>query len=90
MNKQKLVSEIARSAKISKTQAALALKSTFKTITQSLRKGQRVSLVGFGTFRVRHRKARVGRNPQTGAKIQIKARKVPVFKAGSALKSLVR
>jgi len=90
MNRQHLVNEIARRAKISKTQADTALRSTIGTITQGLKKGQRVSLVGFGTFKVKHRKARTGRNPQTGASIQIKARKVPVFSAGAELKRAVR
>lgn len=90
MNRQKLVEEIARSANITKVAANNALSTTIQSITQSLRKGQRVSLVGFGTFRVRQRKARQGRNPRTGETIQIKARKVPVFTAGADLKNAIR
>jgi DNA-binding protein HU-beta len=90
MNKQGIIEQIAKGAKISKAAASRAFNSTFKSITQSLKKGQRVSIVGFGSFRVRARKARKGRNPQTGETIQIKARKVPVFSAGSLLKKSVR
>lgn len=90
MNKGELVSEIARRVKLSKTQSLEALNACFESIKSSLKKGQRVQLVGFGTFSVKQRKARLGRNPKTGEQIQIKARRVPAFQAGSELKNLLR
>ena len=90
MNKGELASEIAKKAKLSKTKALETLNATFESIRSSLKKGQRVQLVGFGTFSVKQRKARLGRNPKTGEQIQIKARKVPAFSAGSELKNSLR
>lgn len=89
MNKQELIENIAVSADITKAVAGRALDSVIDSITDSLRGGDPVVLVGFGTFSVRQRAARVGRNPQTGAEIQIKAANVPAFKAGKALKDAV-
>ena len=86
MNKKELVNAIAKKTNLSKTQALEVLNCTFDTIKTSLKKNQRVQLVGFGTFLVRQRKARQGRNPKTGETIQIQARKVPAFSAGSELK----
>ena len=86
MNKQELVTAIAKKTNLSKVQALEVLNCTFDTIKTSLKKNQRVQLVGFGTFLVRQRKARQGRNPKTGETIQIQARKVPAFSAGSELK----
>jgi DNA-binding protein HU-beta len=86
VNKSELVDHIAESADITKAAASRALDATIEAITQSLKDSESVSLVGFGTFLVRERAARTGRNPQTGAAIQIKAAKVPAFKAGKALK----
>lgn len=86
MNKQELVQAIAKKTNISKAQALDILNTTFETIKGSLKKNQRVQLVGFGTFLVRQRKARQGRNPKTGETIQISAKKVPAFSAGSELK----
>jgi len=86
VNKSELVDHIAESADITKAAASRALDATVEAITQSLKDSEPVSLVGFGTFLVRDRAARTGRNPQTGAAIQIKAAKVPAFKAGKALK----
>ena len=86
VNKSELVDQIAESSDISKAAAARALDATIEAITQSLQNAESVSLVGFGTFLVRERAARTGRNPQTGATIQIAAAKVPAFKAGKALK----
>lgn len=86
MNKQELIDKIADSADITKASAGRALDSMLDSITGALKQGDSVVLVGFGTFSVRDRKARMGRNPQTGAEIQIKAAKVPGFKAGKALK----
>lgn len=86
MNKSELIDHIAESADITKAAAARALDATVEGITKSLQDAESVSLVGFGTFLVRDRAARAGRNPQTGATIQIAAAKVPAFKAGKALK----
>jgi DNA-binding protein HU-beta len=85
MNKADLINAIAKDAKISKADAGKALDSLTKRVTQSLKKGENVTLVGFGTFSVTKRKARTGRNPQTGETIKIKAKKVPKFKAGKEL-----
>ncbi|APF18906.1 HU family DNA-binding protein [Caldithrix abyssi] len=86
MTKQELVNKIAEDANISKRAAEDALKAFISAVKESLAKGESVSLVGFGTFTVSERAARKGRNPQTGAEIQIPARKVPVFRAGKGLK----
>jgi DNA-binding protein HU-beta len=89
VNKSDLVEAIAKSADISKAAAARALDSTVDAITKALKKGDSVSLVGFGTFKVGKRAARNGRNPRTGATIKIKAAKVPKFSAGKGLKDAV-
>ncbi len=89
MNKSELIDAIASEADISKASAGRALDSVLGSITGALSKGDSVSLVGFGTFSVKQRAARTGRNPQTGATIQIKAATVPGFKAGKALKEAV-
>ena len=89
MNKQELIDNIASSADITKADAGRALDSVLDSITGALKGGDSVVLVGFGTFSVRDRKARTGRNPQTGEAIQIAAAKVPSFKAGKALKDAV-
>ncbi|MDO3382319.1 nucleoid-associated protein HU-beta [Gilvimarinus algae] len=89
MNKTELIEAIAASADISKAAAGRALDAVVDGITDSLKKGDQVVLVGFGTFSVKERSARTGRNPQTGAEIQIAAAKVPSFKAGKALKDAV-
>ena len=86
MNKGELIDKIAAGADISKTSAGHALNSTIQAITDELANGGDVALVGFGTFKVSDRAARTGRNPQTGAEIQISAAKVPGFKAGKGLK----
>ena len=86
MNKSDLINAIADSADLSKADAGRALEATIDAITGSLKANDSVSLVGFGTFLVRERAARSGRNPQTGATIQISAAKVPAFKAGNGLK----
>ena len=90
MNRQDLVAKIAASADVTKKAANLALNAVIDGITIALEKGDKVSLVGFGTFKVNQRKARTGVNPQTKAKINIPARKVPVFKAGKKLKDAVK
>lgn len=89
MNKSDLVDAIAKSAELSKAAAARALDATVDTIKKTLKKGDTVSLVGFGTFKVGKRAARNGRNPRTGATIKIKAAKVPKFSAGKGLKDAV-
>jgi len=89
MNKADLVNEVAKVVK-TKKEAQAAVDCVFSTITNALKKGDAVTLVGFGTFKVQERKARQGRNPQTGAQIFIEARKVPRFVAGKALKDGVR
>lgn len=82
MNKAELIEKIAKDAGVTKVQANDVLDSFTNAITNTLKKGDRVTLVGFGTFAVSERAARNGRNPQTGAIIKIKARKAPKFKAG--------
>jgi len=89
MNKADLIKKIAEEAEITKSQAAAAVASLIDGVTKSVKKGQRVTLVGFGTFYSSKRKARIGRNPQTGASIQIKAKKLVRFKAGKELDSIV-
>ena len=89
MNKAELIDCIADSADLSKASASRALDSTITAITDALKKGENVTLVGFGTFVVRDRAARTGRNPRTGESIQIKASKSPGFKAGKALKDAI-
>lgn len=89
MNKSELVDAIASGADISKAAAARALDSALDAITEALRKGDQVTLVGFGSFVVKERAARTGRNPQTGKEIKIAAAKVPGFKPGKALKDAV-
>ena len=89
MNKAELIDKIADDAEISKKQAAAALDSFTDPIAKTLKKGDKVTLVGFGTFSVSKRAARTGRNPQTGAAIKIKAKKVAKFKAGAILSSKV-
>ncbi|GAB4147206.1 MAG: DNA-binding protein HU-beta [Bacteroidia bacterium] len=89
MNKAELIEAIANGAKISKADAGRALDATIEAISKSLKKGDKVSLVGFGTFAVTKRAARTGRNPQTGKTIKIAAKKVAKFKAGSELAKTV-
>jgi DNA-binding protein HU-beta len=86
VNKSELIDFIAESAEISKAAAGRALDAMVNGVTGALKDGEQVSLVGFGTFSVRERPARTGRNPQTGQAIQIKAAKIPSFKPGKALK----
>jgi nucleoid DNA-binding protein len=89
MNRQELVTKICEEVKLTKKQANSALTCTLDAIGKALKKGDKVSLVGFGTFKVAERKARTGVNPSTGKKIEIPARKVPVFKPGKKLKDSV-
>ncbi len=90
MNKSELIDAIAKSADISKAAAARALDGAIGAVKVALKKGEMVTLVGFGTFYLGKRAARNGRNPRTGATIKIKAAKVPKFRAGKALKDSVQ
>ena len=90
MTKAELIEKVAKDAKITKAAAGKTIDAVVDGITKTLKKGDRVSLVGFGTFSVSKRKARTGRNPQTGKPIKIAARKVAKFKAGSELSKAVR
>lgn len=90
MNKSELIDAIADGADISKASAGKALDAVIEAITGALKKGDPVSLVGFGTFSVKHRPARTGRNPQTGKEIKIAAANVPGFKAGKSLRDAVK
>ena len=89
MNKSELIDKVAASADIPKAVAGRALDAVIESITRALQEGESVVLVGFGTFAVKDRAARTGRNPQTGNPIEIAAAKIPGFKAGKALKDAV-
>jgi len=89
MNKAELIEAVAADASLSKADAGRAVDAIVDSISSALSKGQQVAVVGFGTFSVKHRAARAGRNPRTGETIQIKASNVPGFKAGKALKDAV-
>lgn len=90
MNKTELIVAIAEKAEVSKKEAEKLLNATIDVITETMAKGDKIALTGFGNFEVRERAAREGRNLQTGKKIQIAACKVPAFKAGKALKDAVK
>lgn len=89
MNKAELIDAVADSADLPKASATRAVDALFNAVSTALKKGEQVTLVGFGTFLVRDRAARAGRNPRTGDEIKIEASKVPAFKAGKALKDAV-
>ncbi len=89
MSKKDLIENVAKAADLAKAKATQAVNAVFENISASLKKGKDVTLVGFGTFSVTKRKARKGRNPQTGEAIKIKATKAPKFKAGKGLKEAV-
>ena len=89
-NKAELVSEESAKTKLTKNDVSEAVDAVFEAIQEDLAKGEKVQLIGFGTFEVRDRAARKGRNPQTGAEIEIPASKVPAFKPGKALKDAVK
>lgn len=89
VNKTELVSAVAEKANLTKKESERVINALFASIEEALSKGDKVQLVGFGTFEVRDREARKGRNPQTGQEIEIPATKVPAFKAGKALKDAV-
>ena len=89
MNKTELIAAVANETEITKKDAEKAVKAVFSVISDSLTKGDKIQIIGFGTFKVRQRKAREGRNPRTNQPIQIEASKTPAFKAGKQLKDLV-
>lgn len=90
LSKTELVNAVAEKTGLSKKDASSAVEATFSSVSEALAKGEKVSLIGFGNFEVRERAARKGRNPQTGAEIEIAASKTPAFKAGKALKDAVK
>lgn len=90
MNREELVKEIAKSTKLSQKSVSEVLSATVESIQNTVKKGDKVTLVGFGTFESRRRGARNGRNPQTGKEIKIAAKTVPVFSAGKKFKELVK
>ena len=90
MNKTELIEAVAKAANLSKKDAGAAIDAYHETVKKTLKKGDKVTLIGFGTFEVAKRSARNGRNPQTGETIKIKASKAPKFKAGKALKDAVK
>jgi len=89
MNKKDLIDAVANEANLKKKDAEAAVNATFDAITKALKKDDKVQLIGFGTFDVKTRAARTGRNPQTGAEIKIAASRMPSFKAGKVLKDAV-
>ncbi len=89
MNKTELIASVAQKAELTKKDAEKAVKALFDTIAESLAKEEKVQVIGFGTFEVRHRKEREGRNPQNNTIIKIEASKTPAFKAGKQLKDLI-
>ena len=89
MNKSELVAAMAEKTQLSKKDAEAALKAFTDVVAEELKKGEKIQLVGFGTFEVSERSARTGRNPQTGAEMKIAASKAPKFKAGKALKDSI-
>lgn len=90
MNKTELVAAVATKADLSKKDAEAAVKAVLDAVTEALADGEKAALVGFGTFEVKERAARTGKNPRTGEAIEIPASKVPSFKAGAALKNAVK
>lgn len=89
MNKTELIANVAESTGISKKEAAAVVDATFSSITNAMIAGEKVQLIGFGTFETRDRAAKIGKNPKTGEAVEIAACKVPAFKAGKALKDSV-
>lgn len=89
MNKTELVAKVAEAAALSKKDAEKAVNAVFASVSDALKAGDKVQVIGFGTFEVRERAAKVARNPRTGAEVKVAATKVPAFKAGAALKDAV-
>lgn len=89
MTKAQLVEEVARTTQLTKKHAELIVNTVFDSIVQSLREGEKIELRGFGSFRIRERGARLGRNPKTGARVHVPPKKIPYFKPGKELKELL-
>ncbi len=89
MTKAELVEKVANEINLTKKQTEVVVNTVFQSITESLSQGNKVELRGFGSFRIRDRNARVGRNPKSGAKVEVPAKRVPFFKAGKELRDLV-
>ncbi len=89
MTKAELVDEVARVVQLTKKQAEAIVNIVFDSIVESLRSGQKIELRGFGSFRLRNRKSRTGRNPKTGEKVEVPSKKIPYFKPGKELKELI-
>jgi len=89
MTKAELVEEVARSTELSKKHAEIIVNTVFDSIVDSLKAGEKIELRGFGSFRIRHRRPRVGRNPKTGDKVQVPAKRIPYFKPGKDLRELL-
>ncbi|MED3563267.1 HU family DNA-binding protein [Bacillus xiapuensis] len=90
MNKTELINAVAIQAELTKKDATAAVDALFETISNTLAKEEKIQVIGFGTFEVRERAARIGRNPQTGKEIQIPASKIPAFKSGKELKEAIK
>src|SRR6266568_9452204 len=90
MTKAELVDEVARVVQLTKKQAETIVNIVFDSIVDSLRSGQKIELRGFGSFRLRNRKSRTGRNPKTGEKVEVPSKKIPYFKPGKELKELIK
>ena len=90
MTKVNMIEAVARHAGVTKAESARVVDAFVKSVTEALSKGEKVTMTGFGTFEVRQRAARMGRNPQTGATIQIPAQRTPAFRAGKSLKDAVK
>ncbi|KXB58667.1 HU family DNA-binding protein [Gemelliphila asaccharolytica] len=90
MNKSELIAKVAEKAELQKKQATAAIEAFVETVEETLAKGEKIQIIGFGNFEVRERAARKGRNPQTNVEIEIPATKVPAFKAGKSLKDAVK
>ena len=89
MTKAQLVEEVARSTQLTKKHAELIVNTVFESIVESLRDGEKIELRGFGSFRIRQRGARIGRNPKTGDRVEVPPKRIPYFKPGKELKELL-
>ncbi len=89
MTKAELVEEVAQTTQLTKKDAELIVNTVFESIVQSLKEGKKIELRGFGSFRIRHRGARVGRNPKTGDRVDVPPKRIPYFKPGKELKDLI-
>ena len=89
MTKAELVDEVARTTQLTKKNAELIVNTVFDSIISSLKEGEKIELRGFGSFRIRHRGPRIGRNPKTGEQVQVPSKRIPYFKPGKDLKSLL-